>query len=242
MPGEMAALLGNRPSPDSAPGTTSKRRLLDDSASSVGLSEQLQIAAGRLVYAPQCGAFYSSLLVASITEIVWISHPWLNPRHWCAPPRSHHRAVVRVWCVIVSDRLSICSRACTHSCKVFYPQSTAFFFVEAYLTLGLVAETTVTLLWQRGAFWSSGANWFDAIVCAMSVFSFALYWYGGEAVRAAQRQVHAVYRRPSRPHPRPRLRTCARAVCVFVCVSLCSASTSWCFWSWWHGWRCASRA
>ena len=141
----MSSLLGKQ---SSAPGTTSKRRLLDESGSAVSISERLQIAAGRLIYAPHCGFFYGSLLAASITEIVWISHPWINPRHCC---------------------------------KVYFPKSKAFFLVEAYLTLGLIAETTVTLLWQRSAFWRSGANWFDAIVCAMSIFSFGLYWYGGEA-------------------------------------------------------------
>ena len=164
----MASLLGNESG--STPGTTSKRRLIDDAAS-VGVAEQLQIAAGRLIYAPQCGAFYASLLGASITEIVWISHPWLNPMHWCAPASAPAAAHPR--------RPRACRRraACPwHGCRLFYPQSTAFFLVEAYLTLGLVAETTLTLLWQRGAFWRSGANWFDAIVCAMSIFSFGLYW------------------------------------------------------------------
>ena len=46
--------------------------------------------------------------------------------------------------------------------------------IETYLTCGLVAETTVTLLWQRGAFWASKANWFDAIVCCLSILSFSL--------------------------------------------------------------------
>ena len=43
-----------------APGTASKHRLLDDEAVGVGVSEQLQIAAGRLIYAPQCGLFYAT--------------------------------------------------------------------------------------------------------------------------------------------------------------------------------------
>ena len=145
--GEMAPLI--RTTEPNSPGTASKRRLLNtEDAADVSFSEQLQIAAGRLMYAPQCGLFYASLLLASITEIVWISHPWLNP---------------------------------LKCCKLFYPQSTAFFVVEAYLTLGLIAETTLTLLWQRGAFWQSGSNIFDAVVCAMSILSFGLYWYGGEA-------------------------------------------------------------
>ena len=66
-----------------------------------------------------------------------------------------------------------------HCCRLFYPQSRIFFIVEAYLTLGLVAETSLTLLWQRKAFWKSTGNWFDAIVCATSVMSFGLYWFGG---------------------------------------------------------------
>ena len=82
--GEMASLLGRsaRSGPPPPPGTTSKRRLLSEDGTTVSYAEQLQIAAGRLIYAPQCGAFYASLLGASITEIVWISHPWLNPLHW----------------------------------------------------------------------------------------------------------------------------------------------------------------
>ena len=82
---EMASLLGHAAGEAShaPPGTTSKRRLLSDEAgTSVTLAEQLQIAAGRLIYAPQCGLFYASLLTASVTEIVWISHPWVNPAHW----------------------------------------------------------------------------------------------------------------------------------------------------------------
>ena len=72
--------------------------------------------AGRLIFAPSMGAFYASLLAASITEIVWISHPWLST---------------------------------PGSFRLFYPQSRIFFAVEAYLTLGLVAETSLTLVWQR---------------------------------------------------------------------------------------------
>ena len=125
------------------PGTISKRRLLDPDGSGDTLAEQLHITAGRLLYAPQCGIFYLSLLGASIAEIFWISHPWLNPMHCC---------------------------------RLFFPTSRLFFFIEAYLTLGLVAETTLTLLWQRKAFWSSCTNLFDVTVCAMSLFSFALYW------------------------------------------------------------------
>ena len=72
-----------------APGTASKHRLLDDEAVGVGVSEQLQIAAGRLIYAPQCGLFYASLLTASIVEIVWISHPWVpSGYHWCVRTRT----------------------------------------------------------------------------------------------------------------------------------------------------------
>ena len=43
----------------------------------------------------------------------------------------------------------------------------------------IVAETSLTLMWQRQAFWRSVGNWFDAIVCASSVLSFGLYWFGG---------------------------------------------------------------
>lgn len=106
----------------------------------------LCVQAGRVMHAPACGAFYASLLVASVTEIIWISHPWIN--HW-------------------------------HCCRLYYPQSRLFFAVETYLTLGLVAETSLALCWQRRAFWSSSSNWFDAIVCVASIASFGLYYYGG---------------------------------------------------------------
>ena len=78
----------------------------------------MQIAAGRIIYAPSCGVFYASLLAASITEIVWISHPWLSTK----ASREH---------------------------LFYYPKSRLFLAVEAYLTLGLVAETSLTLIWQR---------------------------------------------------------------------------------------------
>lgn len=51
--------------------------------------------------------------------------------------------------------------------------------MEAYLTLGLVADVALTLLHQRQAFWHSLSNWFDSVVCASSIASFALYWVGG---------------------------------------------------------------
>lgn len=146
---ETTSLLGGSASAAAAstPGTVSKRqRYLEDEESTVGLFDHAQIAAGRLMHAPSCGVFYASLLIASLTEIIWISHPWINPMHCC---------------------------------KLFYPQSRLFFIVEAYLTLGLVAETSLTLMWQRQAFWRSVGNWFDAIVCASSVLSFGLYWFGG---------------------------------------------------------------
>ena len=49
----------------------------------VSSSEYAQIAAGRLIYSRSCGAFYISLLAASLTEIVWILHPWADPMHCC---------------------------------------------------------------------------------------------------------------------------------------------------------------
>ena len=35
------------------------------------------------MHAPSCGAFYLSLLAASLTEIIWISHPCVRPRRQC---------------------------------------------------------------------------------------------------------------------------------------------------------------
>ena len=49
-------------------------------------SEYVQTVATRVVYSRGYGAFYVSLLAASITELVWIFHPWRN--HCC---RSHTR-------------------------------------------------------------------------------------------------------------------------------------------------------
>lgn len=164
-----------------APGTASKHRLLDDEAVGVGVSEQLQIAAGRLIYAPQCGLFYASLLTASIVEIVWISHPWVpSGYHWCVRTRtlSHESNAIASAPLTTALPLPHCSLV-SHgksfsSCHFSYPRSRVFMCIEAYLTCGLVAETTVTLLWQRGAFWASKSNWFDAIVCCMSILSFFL--------------------------------------------------------------------
>ena len=39
--------------------------------------EYLQTVASRVLYSRSCGAFYLSLLVASLTEIIWIAHPWV---------------------------------------------------------------------------------------------------------------------------------------------------------------------
>jgi hypothetical protein len=57
---------------------------------SISSSEYAQIAAGRLMYLPSWGLFLASLLVASLTEIVWITHPWMDPMHCChiAYPKS----------------------------------------------------------------------------------------------------------------------------------------------------------
>ena len=48
-------------------------------------SEYVQTVATRVVYSRGYGAFYVSLLAASVTEIVWIFHPWTD--HCC---RSTH--------------------------------------------------------------------------------------------------------------------------------------------------------
>ena len=175
------------------PGTISKRRLLDPDGSGDTLAEQLHITAGRLLYAPQCGIFYLSLLGASIAEIVWISHPWLNPMHCC---------------------------------RLFFPTSRLFFFIEAYLTLGLVAETTLTLLWQRKAFWSSCTNLFDVTVCAMSLFSFALYWCA-HAQRATASQPHTATALSTRWHlttERTQPLTIALSPTTHAPLSLCLSS------------------
>lgn len=93
---ETSALLGS--ASHSAPGTQSKRRFIDEEGEVVSFSDYIQIAAGRVKNAPSCGAFYASLLAASITEIVWISHPWINPRHCCKLyyPESHVFFLVEV--------------------------------------------------------------------------------------------------------------------------------------------------
>ena len=43
--------------------------------------EYLQTVASRVLYSRSCGAFYLSLLVASLTEIIWMLHPWVG--HCC---------------------------------------------------------------------------------------------------------------------------------------------------------------
>ena len=50
--------------------------------------EYLQTVASRVLYSRSCGAFYLSLLVASLTEIIWMLHPWVG--HCChlSYPRS----------------------------------------------------------------------------------------------------------------------------------------------------------
>jgi len=53
------------------------------SASFMSQEEYLQTIASRVLYSRSCTAFYLSLLLASLTEIVWILHPWVNTRHCC---------------------------------------------------------------------------------------------------------------------------------------------------------------
>lgn len=52
--------------------------------------EYLQTIASRVLYSRSCGAFYMSLLFASLTEIIWIAHPWVSQVHCCklSYPRS----------------------------------------------------------------------------------------------------------------------------------------------------------
>jgi len=116
-----------------------------ESASFVDNSEYIHAIASRVLYSRTCGAFYVSLLVASITEVVWILHPWL----WSKPAGQYPR--------------------------IRYPRSRLFFAVETYLTVGLAGETTLRMLWQRARFWGQCGNVFDAVVSALSVLSFVLY-------------------------------------------------------------------
>uniref|UniRef100_A0A7S4C244 Ion transport domain-containing protein n=1 Tax=Chrysotila carterae TaxID=13221 RepID=A0A7S4C244_CHRCT len=52
--------------------------------------EYIQTIASRVLYSRSCGAFYISLLIASLTEIIWILHPWMSAANCCqlAYPRS----------------------------------------------------------------------------------------------------------------------------------------------------------
>jgi len=102
--------------------------------------EYVQTVATRVVYSRGYGAFYVSLLAASITEIVWIFHPWTD-----------------------------------HCCRLAYPTSPVFFVVESYLTLGLVGDTALRMVWQRGAFWGQCGNVFDVSVSALSIVCFGVY-------------------------------------------------------------------
>ena len=116
---------------------------------SVSSREYVQIAASRLMYSQSCSVFYFSLLAASLTEIVWILHPYFLT---C----KHAHADCTTW-------------------KVAYPRSRVFYAVEAYLTVGLVLETALRALWQGwAAFQREPHNVFDVAVCMLSVLSFTL--------------------------------------------------------------------
>lgn len=41
----------------------------------------MQTVASRVLYSGSCSAFYLSLLAASLTEIIWMLHPWIG--HCC---------------------------------------------------------------------------------------------------------------------------------------------------------------
>lgn len=127
--------------------STSKTR----QRSHISSEEYLQTVASRVLYSQACGAFYLSLLAASVTEILWIVHPSLDPYHWIIDP--------------------------SHCCRLSYPRSRLFLLIETYLTLGLSAETALRLLWQRSAFWTHKGNVFDAAVCLLSLLSFTLYLF-----------------------------------------------------------------
>ena len=94
---DVAATAGERPvatPPSSCMGAAEvdpllpARRVCGSTPSSYATpsSEYVQTVATRVVYSRGYGAFYVSLLAASITELVWIFHPWRN--HCC---RSHTR-------------------------------------------------------------------------------------------------------------------------------------------------------
>ena len=61
-------------------------------------------------------------------------------------------------------------------CHIRFPESPLFFLVEAYLTIGLVADVSARGVWERGAFCAQRGNVFDAIVCGLSILSFGLYY------------------------------------------------------------------
>ena len=127
--------------------------LLGDEAGqhgSVSRREYAQIAASRVLNSRQCGAFYVSLLAASLFELAWILHPWFLT---C----THPRATCSTW-------------------MIAYPKSPIFLAVEVYLTCGLVAETAVRAVWLGASeFAKEPCNVFDAVVGLLSVLSFALY-------------------------------------------------------------------
>ena len=55
--------------------------LLKGDVHNVTSDEYLQTIASRLLYSRSCGVYYFSLLAASVTEVVWILHPWAVPGH-----------------------------------------------------------------------------------------------------------------------------------------------------------------
>ena len=50
----------------------------DDQHGSISSREYASLLASRVFHSRSCGAFYASLLAASLTEIVWIMHPWVE--------------------------------------------------------------------------------------------------------------------------------------------------------------------
>ena len=81
-------LAGYRRTAVSAPSTPSvgRRKMgeREQSFGDVSREEYVQTVATRVVYSRGYGAFYVSMLAASITEIVWILHPWTDPAHCCS--------------------------------------------------------------------------------------------------------------------------------------------------------------
>ena len=74
------------------------------------------------------GAFYVSLLFASMTEILWILQPWTEPGHCCRRSPWHSQ---------MHTRAGAAPAALARGTRLAYPTSPLFFVVESYLTTGV---------------------------------------------------------------------------------------------------------